>query len=77
MLLIPQILVRTFALGASAVALAACGQQGPLYLPSTDAADRATLPETLLPAIGKTKNTATGNPTLPLAPQPATTTSAP
>jgi len=34
MLLIPQILVRAFALGVSAVALAACGQQGPLYLPS-------------------------------------------
>ena len=77
MLLISQILVRTFALGASAVALAACGQQGPLYLPPTGAADRATLPETLLPAIGKTKKTATGNPTLPLAPPPATTTFAP
>ena len=49
MLLIPQILVRTFALGASAV-LMACGQQGPLYLPETGDIPRATLPESLLPA---------------------------
>ncbi len=46
-----QILVRRFALVASvAVLLVACGQRGPLYLPqSPAAAQRATLPQTLLP----------------------------
>lgn len=78
MLLIPQILVRTFVLGASAAALAACGQQGPLYLPPAGT-DRATLPESLLPAIGKpqNQNSAAGKPTLQPAPQPASATSAP
>jgi len=52
MLLITQILVRTLVLGASAVALAACGQQGPLYLPQTDGAHRATLAESLSPTLG-------------------------
>ena len=51
-----QILVspsaRRCALAASAVALlAACGQKGPLYLPSGENAQgRATLPATLQPA---------------------------
>ncbi|MDD2879501.1 MAG: lipoprotein [Rhodoferax sp.] len=67
MLLIPQILVRTLALGASAVALAACGQQGPLYLPDTGGAHRATLPESLLPRPGTPSTT----------PQPASTASTP
>lgn len=36
----------------SAAALAGCGQRGPLYLPTDPAAaQRATLPETLNPAI--------------------------
>ena len=53
-----QILVSTFVLGASAVSLSACGQQGPLYLPSEPAAARrATLPETLRP-FKATKTTA-------------------
>ncbi len=44
-----QILVSTVALGICAVSLSACGQQGPLYLPTkAAAAKRATLPETLL-----------------------------
>jgi predicted small lipoprotein YifL len=77
MLLIPQILVRTFALGASAVALAACGQQGPLYLPPPSTADRAPQPERSLLPTGKNPAGATNNPTLPLAPQPETGTSAP
>ena len=56
MLLFRQILVSTFVLGMGAVTLTACGQQGPLYLPTEPAAaHRATLPETLLP-FGK-KNT--------------------
>ncbi len=52
MLLIPQILVRALSLGASAVALMACGQQGALYLPQTGVAHRATLPESLVPVLG-------------------------
>jgi len=41
-----QILVSTVALVSSAVSLSACGQQGPLYLPTKPAvAKRATLPE--------------------------------
>ena len=36
---------------ASAVLLSACGQKGPLFLPSGAAAQgRATLPETLIPS---------------------------
>ncbi|MDP3192730.1 lipoprotein [Rhodoferax sp.] len=77
MLLIPQILVRAFALGASAVALAACGQRGPLYLPPTGTVDRATLPESLLPSLGKNPTSATGSSSMPPAPQPATAASAP
>jgi predicted small lipoprotein YifL len=77
MLLIPQILVRTFALGASAVALAACGQQGPLFLPPSDVADRSILPESSLQTFGKTQASTTGSSPLPLAPQPATAISAP
>ncbi|PKO61828.1 MAG: hypothetical protein CVU24_06875 [Betaproteobacteria bacterium HGW-Betaproteobacteria-18] len=77
MLLIPQILVRTFALGASAVALLACGQQGPLYLPQTGAAHRATLPESLVPAIGNPQNNLSNSQALPAVIQPATTASAP
>ncbi|MDO9196819.1 lipoprotein [Rhodoferax sp.] len=49
MLRFSQILVSTLVLGASAVSLSACGQQGPLYLPTEPAAaNRATLPQTLL-----------------------------
>ena len=67
MLFNPQILVRVLVLGASAVALAACGQQGPLYLPDTGGAHRATLPESLMPSLGA--------PQPPL--QPATPASSP
>jgi predicted small lipoprotein YifL len=50
MLRAPQILVRTIALAASAAALAACGQRGPLYLPTDPAAsERAPLLQTLKP----------------------------
>lgn len=48
-----EILVRTLALGVIAVNLLACGQQGPLYLPTHPAAaNRASLPEALLPTTG-------------------------
>jgi len=50
MLLLKQILVRTLALAATAVTLSACGQAGALYLPTgAAAANRATLPQSLLP----------------------------
>ncbi|MDI1245692.1 MAG: lipoprotein [Rhodoferax sp.] len=77
MLLIPQILVRTIALGASAVALAACGQQGPLYLPPTGTTDPATVPKSVPPSVGKFPTSTTGSSTFSVAPQPATVTSAP
>nr|WP_296444973.1 lipoprotein [Rhodoferax sp. UBA5149] len=49
MLRFSQILVSSIVLGISAVSLSACGQQGPLYLPTEPAsARRATLPETLM-----------------------------
>jgi len=52
MLMAPQILVRTFGLAACVAVLAACGQRGPLYLPTDPAAaQRASLPQTLLPGI--------------------------
>jgi len=45
-----QILVSTIVFGISAVCLTACGQQGALYLPTEPAAaNRSSLPETLLP----------------------------
>ncbi|HEX2546414.1 MAG TPA: lipoprotein [Ramlibacter sp.] len=52
---VAQILVSPFARRACAAAalalLAACGQKGPLFLPTGEAAaGRATLPETLQPA---------------------------
>jgi predicted small lipoprotein YifL len=50
MLLFPQILLRALALGSSAVALMACGQQGPLYLPAQAPSPQSTtLPQSLLP----------------------------
>ncbi|OIN91366.1 MAG: hypothetical protein AUJ20_11100 [Comamonadaceae bacterium CG1_02_60_18] len=50
MLLIRQILGRVFVLGACTVTVAGCGQAGALYLPTSPAAaNRATLPESLLP----------------------------
>ncbi|MDP1999406.1 MAG: lipoprotein [Rhodoferax sp.] len=46
---IHRILVSTLVLGAVVVGLGGCGQQGPLYLPTEPAAaNRATLPETLM-----------------------------
>ncbi|HSI53818.1 MAG: lipoprotein [Ramlibacter sp.] len=56
MLRISQILVSallpSLVLAAGVVALAGCGQRGPLYLPTGDAATaRATLPQTLAPSV--------------------------
>jgi len=54
---VPQILVSTpsrrLLAAGLLVLLAACGQKGPLFLPTGDvAAGRATLPETLAPSTG-------------------------
>ncbi|MDD4944940.1 MAG: lipoprotein [Rhodoferax sp.] len=51
MQLFHQILVRTFALGVCTVALSGCGQQGALYLPPSQGAARASLPESLRPTL--------------------------
>lgn len=49
----PQILASAFALAAGTVVLSGCGQKGPLYLPTEPAAaQRATLPQTLIPGVG-------------------------
>lgn len=45
-----QTIVKSAALGACALALSACGQKGDLYLPTEpEAAQRATLPRSVLP----------------------------
>lgn len=72
-----QILVsrplRRLALAAAGVALlAACGQKGPLFLPTGDAAaGRATLPQILSPS------TAVTDPALPASTPPPTGKAAP
>ncbi len=64
-----QILVRTIALSVSAAALAGCGQRGPLYLPTDPAAaQRATLPETLNPAIPRPPAAPASSPASPPTP---------
>ncbi|WP_313300776.1 LPS translocon maturation chaperone LptM [Diaphorobacter sp.] len=63
-----QILFRTIALGGLAVVVTACGQRGPLYLPTEPAAaQRATLPETLDPTRRISPSSASD-----VAPAPAT-----
>jgi predicted small lipoprotein YifL len=50
MLNVRQILVSAIGLSIVGVALAGCGQKGPLYLPTDPAArNRATLPDLLIP----------------------------
>lgn len=72
-----QILVsarsRRLALAAAGVAiLAACGQKGPLFLPTEPAAaGRATLPQTLAPSTAATV------PTVPASAPPSTGKAAP
>jgi len=45
-----QILVNAVGLAALGVGLSGCGLRGPLYLPTTpEAAQRATLPQLLIP----------------------------
>ncbi|QXZ11475.1 hypothetical protein KUF54_00860 [Comamonas sp. Y33R10-2] len=70
MLKATQILVRSIALAACAASLAslsACGQQGPLFLPTDAAAQgRATLPEAL--GIPKPKTSGTATPLIETAP---------
>jgi predicted small lipoprotein YifL len=68
MLSFQRILVTTFVLGASTAGLLGCGQPGALYLPTDpSAAQRATLPETLLQtrSINKAQPTSPAAPALP------------
>jgi predicted small lipoprotein YifL len=53
-----QILVSAIGLALAVAGLAACGQKGPLYLPTDPAAkDRATLPQILTPGRNTTEST--------------------
>jgi predicted small lipoprotein YifL len=69
-----QILDSALVLAAVAVTaalLAGCGQKGPLYLPTGEAAAaRATLPQTLNPAPGASDVTNTGTGQANPAPRP-------
>lgn len=59
MLKVSEILARAIVLAGGAVALAGCGQKGPLYLPTGPAAaQRATLPETLVPGPARAASAA-------------------
>ncbi|HTH79989.1 MAG TPA: lipoprotein [Ramlibacter sp.] len=54
-----------------AIFLAACGQKGPLYLPTGEAASvRATLPQSLNPVPAASAPTETGTGTANPAPRP-------
>jgi predicted small lipoprotein YifL len=54
-----------------AIFLAACGQKGPLYLPSGEAAaTRATLPQALNPMPAASASTESGTGTANPAPRP-------
>jgi predicted small lipoprotein YifL len=64
MLQTKRILVSALVLAASVAGLSACGQPGPLYLPTEPAAARrATLPQTLLP--GTRTDSAAPSPSAP------------
>lgn len=53
-----QILVSAIGLATLGVGLAGCGQRGPLYLPTDPAAaNRATLPQVLLPIPSRSEST--------------------
>jgi len=68
MLNVSQILVSAIGLAALGVGLAGCGQRGPLYLPTDPAAaNRATLPQVLVPIPSRSESTTTQ----PQAEQPA------
>jgi len=58
MLNVSQILVKGIGLAVLGVGLAGCGQRGPLYLPTDPAAaNRATLPQVLLPIPKRSEST--------------------
>ncbi|WP_084153700.1 LPS translocon maturation chaperone LptM [Simplicispira psychrophila] len=64
-----QILARHSVLGISVAVLCACGQRGPLFLPTKAAAgQQATLPQVLTPAALRT----TAPTSAPAAPAPST-----
>ena len=66
-----QILVRGMALLAAALALAGCGQRGPLYLPTdAAAAQRASLPQSLKNSLPGTSPAQAPTPPVPAQPAP-------
>jgi predicted small lipoprotein YifL len=77
MLNVREILVSAIGLALVGVALTACGQKGPLYLPTDPAAkNRATLPGLLVPD-SRSANPAAAEPANAPAQAPAATSSAP
>ncbi|QHI98226.1 hypothetical protein GT347_09615 [Xylophilus rhododendri] len=63
MLKVPQILVRAITLVGGVAVLAACGQKGPLVLPTEVAArQRATMVQTLKPDWARSRDTGAGKP---------------
>jgi predicted small lipoprotein YifL len=74
MLKVMKILVTAHALVGGAAMLSACGQKGPLFLPTTpESAGRATLPETLKVWPAKTAPATTTVPADPTTNTPAST----
>jgi len=68
MLRIPQILVNAIVLGCGVVSLSACGQQGPLYLPTKPVATKqSTSPENPLQS-SSANSSPTQTPTAPAKP---------
>ncbi|MDD2711664.1 MAG: lipoprotein [Simplicispira sp.] len=73
-----QILAKRIALATSVALLCACGQRGPLYLPSDPAAtQRATLPQTLTPDTLRTTAPASAPLSAPLSATPPASRTAP
>jgi predicted small lipoprotein YifL len=79
MLKVSQILVSALGLLALGVGLSGCGQRGPLYLPTDPAAaNRATLPDLLVPGVLQAPITdpAPATPAAPTTPPAAANTPA-
>jgi predicted small lipoprotein YifL len=80
MLKVSQILVIALGLSSVVVGITGCGQRGSLYMPTEPAAaNRATLPELVIPGARKPSNTApaSATPSNPAAPASDATESAP
>ena len=65
-------IVKSAALMGCVTVLSACGQKGDLYLPTEpEAAQRATLPRTILPVRSRMQATPSASAAQPAAPTPA------